>query len=337
MPKQVFPNFLRHLRNDIISSYNDGDRYLSIREIAAKFGVSVQTAQKGVSSLTEEQILKPRKKAGIYVGKDMKEITNPLADKEVVVISKVSTPIFYQGFLDGVKERLKGTGVTIKMIVMNELDDVSSLDFGKRLVDLHADGIITLCFTHESALPFYHAIREGVNMVADIILDDLPLLPAVQTDNYKHAFAAGRLMVQIGLDTLYVFGTYPESNKRLLGFSQAVKSSGISIRYQQLTGVDLMVKTMNILSSLTPKTGIFLSDYTTLHNIASLCSRFHIQFTPGTIIAYDGADANEVLYPGIPPIPCIGPTFKELGYHLCDVLIHKWTKGSYLEPLQKKI
>jgi len=337
MPKQVFPDFLRHLRNDIVSSYNGGDRYLSIRGIAAKFGVSVQTAQKVVTHLAEEQILEPRKKAGIYVSKDIKEIANPLADKKVVVISKVSTPIFYQGFLDGVKERLKDTGVTIKMMVMNESDDVSSLNFGKRLVNLHADGIITLSFTRESALPFYYAIREGVNIVADIILDDLPLLPAVQTDNYKHAFAAGRMMAQMGLDTLYVFGTYPESNKRLLGFSQAVKSSGMSIRYQQLTGVDLMMKTTSILSSLTPKTGIFLSDYTTLHNIASLCSRFHIQFAPGTIVAYDGADANEVRYPGIPPIPCIGPTFKDLGYHLCDVLVHKWIKGSYQEPLQKKI
>ncbi len=337
MPKQVFPDFLRHLRNDIVSSYNGGDRYLSIRGIAAKFGVSVQTAQKGVTHLAKEEILEPRKKAGIYVSKDIKEIAYPLANKEVVVISKVSTPIFYQSFLDGVEERLKDTGVTIKMMVMNESDDVSSLDFGKRLVNLHADGIITLCFTHESALPFYYAIREGVNMVADIILDDLPLLPAVQTDNYKHAFAAGRLMAQMELDTLYVFGTYPESNKRLLGFSQALKSSGMSIKYQQLTGADLMMKTMSILSSLTPKTGIFLSDYTTLHNIASLCSRFHIQFAPGTIVAYDGADAKEVRYPGIPPIPCIGPTFKDLGYHLCDVLVYKWTKGSFQEPLQKKI
>ncbi|MDT3360193.1 MAG: GntR family transcriptional regulator [Spirochaetota bacterium] len=337
MPRQVFPDFLRHLRNDIVSSHTSGDRYLSIREIAAKFGVSVQTAQKGVTQLAAEQILEPRKKAGIYVGKGMEEIVNPLADKEVVVISKVSTPIFYQGFLDGVKERLKDTGVTVKMMVLDESEDVSSLAFGKRLVDLHADGIVTLCFTRESALPFYYAIREGVNMVADIILDDLPLLPAVQTDNYKHAFAAGRMMSQMGLDTLYVFGTYPDTNKRLLGFSQAVKNSEALIKYQQLTGVDLMMKTMSILSSLTPKTGIFLSDYTTLHNVASLCSRFHIQFTPGTVVAYDGADANEVRYPGIPAIPCIGPTFKDLGYHLCDVLVHKWTEGTYPEPLQKKI
>lgn len=337
MPKQVYPDFLRHLRNDIISSYFGGERYLSIREIATKFGVSVQTAQKGVTQLAEEMILEPRKKAGIFIGKEMKKIANPLANKEVVVISKVATPIFYQGFLDGVKERLKDTGVTVKMMVLNESEDASSLDFGKRLVDLHADGIVTLCFTRESALPFYYAIREGVNIVADIILDDLPLLPAVQTDNYKHAFAAGRLMSQMGLDSLYVFGTYPESNKRLLGFSQAVKNSEASIRYQQLTGVDLMMRTMNILSALTPKTGIFLSDYTTLHNVASLCSRFHIQFAPGTVVAYDGADANEVRYPGIPPIPCIGPTFKDLGYHLCDVLVYKWTNGVYPQPLQKKI
>ncbi len=38
-----------------------------------------------------------------------------------------------------------------------------------------------------------------------------------------------------------------------------------------------------------------------------------------------------------PPIPYLGPTFKELGYNLCDTLIHKWTKGYYPEPIQKKI
>jgi len=337
MPKQVFPDFIRHLRNDIVHSYQDGERYLSIRDIAAKFDVSVQTAQKGVTQLKDEGILEPRKKAGIYVKMGMKERIDPFVGKEVVVISKVASPIFYQGFLDGVTERLKDTDVAIKMMVIDESEDVSSLDFGKRLVNLHADGIITLSFTHESALPFYHALREGVTMVADIILDGLPLLPAVQTDNYKHAFAAGRLMSQMGLETLYVFGTYPEDNKRLLGFCQAVKTSEIPIRYHQLTGVDLMMKTMNILSSLTPKTGIFLSDYTTLHNVASLCSRFHIQFTPGTIVAYDGADSNEIRYPDIPPIPCVAPTFKDLGFHLCDALVQKWTTGSYPTPLQKKI
>lgn len=337
MPKLVFPEFVRRLRSDIVSFCEGGERYLSIREIAARYGVSVQTAQKGVTKLASEHILVPRKKAGIFINKDIRRILNPYEGKKVVVLSKVETPIFYQGFLDGVTKRLEGTGVSVEMLVMHETDDVSSLHFGQNLVDLHTDGIITLGFTQESALPFYHAIREGVNLVADIILDDLPILPAVQTDNYRHAYAAGRLMAQMGLDSLYIFGTYPEGNKRMLGFSQAVKESSVTLRYQQLTGVDLMMKAMNILSGLTPKTGIFLSDYTTLHNIASLCSRFHIQFPQGTIVAYDGADAKEVRYPGIPPIPCIGPTFKELGYHLCDVLVQKWTTGSFPEPLQKKI
>lgn len=337
MPKKVLNQFIGQLQNDVSTHYKEGDRYLSIRQISEHFHVSIQTAQRGVAVLTDKEILLPKKKAGIKVGPGINHLAKPLLGKRIIVLSKVSTPIFYQGFLDGIKERVKDSGAQVDMIVHTEKQDVSSLSFGQWMVDQHAAGFITLSYTKESALPFYHALREGTNIVSDIILDDLPILPAVQTDNYRHAFAAGRYMANLDLDSLYVFGTYPEKNKRMLGFAQGVKESGKTVEYEQLAGIDLMVNSMNILSAITPKTGIFLSDYTSVHNIASLCSRFHIHFKEGTIIAYDGAESNEIRYPGIPPIPCIGPTFKELGYNLCDTLVQKILTGNYPQPLQKRI
>ena len=336
MPRLVFDSFIQKLEHDIVTNYDRGQRYLSVRDIAKKFGVSVQTAQKGVTFLSEKEILIPRKRAGIFVGSVQNKI-DILTNKTIIVMSRIATPIFYQGFLDGVKERAAGTGITIKLKVIQESEDISSLAFGERLINLQASGIITLGFTHESALPFYHALLAGIDIVADIILDDLPLLPSVQTDNYKHAFAAGRIMNQMGLENLYVFGTYPKKNKRLLGFSQAIQNPDATVSYQQLSGVDVLTRTMSILGDMNSKTGIFLSDYTTLHNISALCSRFNISFMPNTVLAYDAANDKEVLYPGVPPIPYLGPTFKELGYNLCDTLIHKWTKGYYPEPIQRKI
>lgn len=54
------------------------------------------------------------------------------------------------------------------------------------------------------------------------------------------------------------------------------------------------------------------------------------------MVSYDGTDST-VHYDHIPPIPCIGPTFHQLGWNPCDVIMHKWETGTYPQPLQRKI
>ncbi|MCK9347916.1 MAG: GntR family transcriptional regulator [Sphaerochaeta sp.] len=334
MPKIVFPVFLNRMMHDIDQNYHKDERYLSVREIASKFEVSIQTAQKGVKDLASRGILLPKRKSGIYVLQN-NIFNTPLEGKQLIVITRIDNPLFYQPFLDGVIERTIDTGIATKLII-NSHHDITSLSFGEYLVDLRADGIITLNFGSSSSLPFYHVIREKVDIVSDIIIDELPILPAVQTDNYKHAFSAGRTMLNSGISTFYVFGSYPVQNKRFIGFKDAVKAHAERIRYIQISEVDSMSIALGILNNITPDTGVFLCDYTAVHYIASLCSRFKIQFPEHNIIAYDG-EHKEFQYPEIPAIPCVAPSFEEIGYELCNTMIHKWEQGTFPNPLHKKI
>jgi len=333
MPKIVYPTFYKKLCQDISKTYRKGDRYLSIREIAEKFGVSVQTAQKGVSELAEKGILLPKKRSGIFVLRT--KCADALHDKQLLVLSRINNPLFYQPFLDGVIERTADTGIQTQFRV-NTFKQTSTLAFGEYLCNLGVDGLITLNFDSSSALPFYHVIREKHDIISDIIIDELPLLPSVQTNNYKHAFRAGRNMINKGLTHFYAFGSYPEKNKRFIGFTDAVKSHAQKIRYIRLSETDSAAIATGILTNMNTNTGIFLCDYTAVHFIISLCSRFHIDFAPYSIIAYDG-ESEQLAYPGLPVIPCVGPSFKQIGYELCNTMISKWEEGEFATPLQRKI
>ena len=334
MPKIVFPGFLKKLIFDICNNYQKGDRYLSIREIATKFDVSVQTAQKGITELASQGMVIPKRKSGIFIAQTNVHFCS-LKGKQLLVLSRIDNPLFYKPFLDGVLERTKNTGINTKLVI-NDFKDITSLAFGEYLTSLHADGIITLNFDSSSALPFYHAQREHVDLISDIIIDELPTLPSVQTDNYKHAFSAGRMMVNNNISTFFVFGSYPEKNKRYIGFKDAVKMQAESLKYIRISEIDSMSIALGVLRNMGTTTGIFLCDYTSVHYIASLCSRFNIHFPPNSIIAYDG-ESNELIYPDVAVIPCSGPSFRELGHELCGAMVEKWESGKFSTPLQRKL
>lgn len=334
MPKIIYEPFLEALKLDIINRYQVGDRYLSIRSIAVHFQVSLQTAQKGVKELCENGILSARQKSGIFV-LAKPNLTREESRRSLVVLSRNSNPQFYKPFLEGIHQRIVAHTVDVKVIA-EDFGDVGSLRFGEYIVNLGVDGIISLNFFPESALPFYYVLHNQIPIVSDIIFDTLPILPAVQTDNYKHAFKAGYSMLREGFDEFFLFGFYPKENKRYQGFKDSVKNKCRSIQYIRISEFESLSTAISILSNMQEHTGIFLCDYSAVHYIASLCSRYSIKFKNHSIQAYDWED-DTIKYPNVPPIPCAAPSFKEIGYHLCDTLMTKWTSGDYPMPLQRKV
>lgn len=332
MPKLVFDNFLRLLLRDVQNNYTSGDRYLTVRQIAEKFNVSLQTSQKGVTNLSEKGILEGRRRAGIHVKSTHIELG--ISGKKMIVLSNKQDFRFYQAFYKGVKEKTESENIDTELI-FNTHPKPQSLGFGEYLTTLEADGIIALSFA-KSALPFYHALREGVDIVSDIIIDELPILPAIQTDNYKHANKAGKIMVQNGLKDFYVFGFYPEDNTRYKGFFDAVEPNARSVSYIQLSSYHAMEKVDSIFHDLKSSSAIFSCDYSANYIIASNFLKHHKQITHNNFLAYD-AEEEYFHYPGLPPIKCIAPSFSDLGVTLANKLIQKWKLGSFAEPLRIKI
>lgn len=332
MPKKVLESLVREIKRDIASNYRVGDRYLTMRQIAERFEVSLQSAQKGVALLEEEGLVQSRKKSGIFIA--ALESCGKTEGKRLLVLSNKQDRRFYQVFLDGVKKRMEGSGVSVDLIV-NTDEKTNTLAFGDYLLSLHTDGIIALSFLG-AALPFYHALREGLDIVSDIIMDELPILPAVQTDNYRHAHRAGELFLEQGYKDFYVFGFYPERNRRFQGFSDAVRPYARSVAYVHLSDYEAMAKTDAIFNNLSPSTALFSCDYSTNYILASQFLKHRGTLRPTNFLAYD-SEGDFFHHAGLPPVRCVAPSFFDLGEALGQTLLTKWRSGAYPTPLQQKI
>lgn len=349
MPKYVWHDFYLSLHRDIETNYSAGERYLTVRGIATKFGVSLQTAQRGVTQLAQEHLVSSKPRSGIIVcAKNQHSLS--LQNKRVFVITALRDKRFYTSFLSGVRSSLETAGVEVDLLI-NDFPSETSLAFGEHLLSLGADGIIALAFPH-SALPFYHAMREGQDIVSDIILNDLPSLPAVQTDNYSHSYEAGRILRSHDCEHYYMISFDPkEENKRYEGFCDGLQDRQFCNKLRERHINDYVPKTphvsyiclrsgnaiglvMNALLNHGKNSAFFIADWSACYLFGALCLQEGMQ--PQIALVYDADDAYFCLN-GLEPIRAVAPPLYELGIRLGNTLLAKWQSGFFPMPLQQKI
>ncbi len=332
MPKKVLSSACRAITTDIKNNYEPGDRYLTIKEIAEKFGISIQTAQKAVTNLAIDGVITPRPKVGIIVN-IQPEHREDLSDKKIIVISNKQDGHFYSSVYEGVKYNVEKYGVKTEFL-LNTYEDTSSLGFGEFLVSLDTDGIIALSFFN-SALPFYHCMREGRDIISDTILDNLPTLPCVQTANYQHSYEAGLKFAARECRHIFVLGNYQKDNPRFRGISDALGKRGTDISYLCLSYPSTIGLLADTIHGDTSQFGFFITDFAAEYMFASICITEGC--FPENVLAYDAED-ELFRFKGLrKPIETVAPSFKQLGIALSDTLIMKWRTGSFPQPLQKKI
>ena len=333
MPKKVFATLLMKLRHDIEAKYRIGAKYLSTREISEKFGVSLQTAHRGVRELVREGLVEAKPKSGIVV-MSLRPL-NATAGRKVVVYSNVSDRRFNNGFLSGIREVADREGITIDFI-KNSRKDVECLSFGEYLLNLKADGVIALSF-RRSALPFYHALREGLEVVSDIIIDELPLLPAVQPDNYRHSLEAGVYLAKKRYEYFLIVGYFQrEGNRRLQGFCDGVGSLKDNVHFVSLTDSASMSKVDEFLHHFNSKCAVMSLDYAANYVVASKLLQHSIRVANDNFMVFDSED-DEFSIGGLPAIRAAAPSLKTLGREMCESLSRRWKTGAYMEPLQRKL
>jgi DNA-binding LacI/PurR family transcriptional regulator len=333
MPKQVFDGFFRAMVRDIKNQYHQGNKYLSIREIADKYQVSVQTAHKGVKKLEEYGYITVKRKAGITV-----ECLRPqkkLEGYKIAVVSARADTRFNDAFLKGIREVAGRLGVIVGFEQINE-PEKQSLQFGEHLVSLDADGIIALSFRH-SDLAFYHVIREGLDIVADVILDGLPVLPAVQTNNYRHAQEAGRIFVEQGYRRFLVVGYGPlKKNRRYEGMYDAIQDHCDEVQYVCLTDLGSINKIDEFFNRFNKYSAVFSVDYSASYIVGAKFTQHGITVKKDNFLVYD-CEKDFFEYNGISMVRKVGPSMADIGSELCKTLIHKRETGAYPLPLQRKI
>ena len=333
MPKKVFDSLYSILVRDIIKNYQVGDKYPSIRELAKKHKVSTQTVQRGIEKLQKSGLITVRQKAGIVIS-SLQPI-GAVDNKKISVISAIEDTRFVNSFIKGMKEEGEKKGIKIILEDTANLD-ARSLYFGEYICSLNTDGIITLCYP-DSGLPFYHALKEGVDIVSDLILDELPILPAVQTDNYRHSREAGHLFLNQGYKRILVLGYYPaERNRRYEGLRDIAKGYCDEVQYISLSQVDAIWKIDRFFQKFDSYSAVFSADYSANYIIAAKFIQYRIPVKNNNFLVYD-CEEDAFLYSKLDPIQKVGPALRTIGSELCKTLISKWENGVYPQPLQRKI
>ncbi|MDR0450638.1 MAG: GntR family transcriptional regulator [Treponema sp.] len=333
MPKKVADAFFHILIRVIKNDYQPGDKFLSIRELSAKYQVSVQTVQKAIKRLEEYGYISIRKKAGITVNslRPLKKLDG----YKVAVVSAREEPHFIDSFLRGIRKTADTYGISVQHEFINE-QNVQHLRFGEYLCSLGADGIIALNFRN-SALPFYHVLREGVDIVTDIILDELPILPAVQTDNLRHSREAGRIFLEQGYRRILALGYYPPArNRRFDGIAGVVKEHGKELSYICLSDADSVRKIDKFFHHFDRYSAVFSADYSANYIAGAKYVQYKIPVRNDNFLVYDCED-DFFTYSGLGPVRKVGPSMITLGAELCKTLITKQETGAYPLPLQRKV
>ena len=333
MPKKIFHKLLLQIRNDISSQYKPGQRYLTVRQVAEKFGASLQTAQRAIKQLETEGYISAAPRSGIIIKST--NVVMPQKSRRIAVVSSQRDRRFDEAFLTGIRCQAEGMNVTIEFHECHRKDS-SHVSFGEYLLSLNADGIIALAFLN-SALGFYHAMREGLDVVTDIIPDDLPQVPAVQTDNFRYGFDAGKLLKKKKYQRALIVSYYPSScNRRAEGFAKGFGGDSDAIDYVWLSRPDAIQRLDHYFYFLKPGMAIFSTDYAANYIVGAKFIQHGLNVTNDNFIVYDSEEAF-FRYPGLKPVRAAAPALQELGKRLCEVLLHKWQTGLYPTPVQQRV
>jgi DNA-binding LacI/PurR family transcriptional regulator len=334
MPKQIMDGLVRNLERSIRTNYKSGDRFLTVHAIAEQFGISYATAFKAVRTLTRRGLLIGRQGSGLRIGAE--QAIQGCATKKIAVLSRFADEGFNKGFLWGIEEVARPEKVSVELVV-NTFPNVRSILFGDYIAGLGADGVIALSFG-ESALAFYRAMIQGVDLVADIALEELPMLPVVQTDNYRHGADAAVLMAQCGYrkalllaqtsDPLALRGFF---HQRVEGFCDSAKRSGIATSVAYLHHPAFFEQIDRHFEHFGTDSALFSTDLSCNHLATTAFLKHHIAIKNNNLVVYDG-QSEFLLQRELPPITTVGPSLKELGRGLATKLLDKWKSGSFSEP-----
>jgi DNA-binding LacI/PurR family transcriptional regulator len=334
MPKKVLEKFLRDLTRDIKANYHAGDRYLTLDEICRKFSVCKKTAHNAVKKLALRGMVKASPRRGIIIT-SLEEKIN-LSDKKMLMLSNLHHRRSADAFFSGAKELADSRDIAIAFME-NPLEDTRSLSFGDFLLEQNVDGICAVSFA-DAALGFYRAMREGLDIVADYHMDDLPILPVIESDSRRHGLEAGKALNAKGFGDIVVagFGDAACNRIRFEALLSQIDKEKTEVRYLEISQPNALFLLDRFLYSYGEKCAVVSIEYRTNELIAAQFVQHRIRKAPINLFAYDSYD-DTYDHKGLPPVPTFAPSFKQLGAALARRLINKWETGRFTEPMLELI
>lgn len=334
MPRKILAGLLRDLQHDIVTHYKEGDRYRTVRGVAAHFGVSLQTAHKAVTEFAKLGMLRAKSKSGLIVCSTQTNF-RAIAPR-IVVLSNNPDPRFNQAVLHGVQDVCRPLGIEPK-VVLNTHADSTSLHFGEWIVALKADGIVAMSFRH-AALPFYYAQAQGVPIVSGIIFDDLHTLAAVQHNNTLHAEEAARYFHALGKRRILCAGFWEQNNKRFQAFRETFLKLNprVDISYAWLARPESVAKLHLFFMHFHVGTdAVFSMEYSANYAVAPYFVSHRIAVDKNFGVFNNEEDMFQ--FPGLAPAKSFAPSLRRTGRRLAEKLLKRVESGKWPEPLVETI
>ena len=337
MPRKVFQSLIDSILDDIASSFQDGARYRSLREISARFGVSLQTAQRVVKEIAARGILSVHERSGIRV----QAVGNrtSLEGRAVMVVSANADPRFNDAFLHGIREICGPLGMDASLFSVRN-QNAESLEFAEdvlaRAEESRAIGIIALAF-RGADLPFYHLMNRGQLIISDVESHRLPLLPSVQTNNRRHAAEAAREFAANGKRNVLLAGYWPPGNTRHATFVETFTATvpGATCRYVHLADDLAIADLYTFFNGFSARDAVFAIDYAANHVVAPYFLSHRVP-TADSLMVYD-SELDTFTYRGLPPIRAAAPSLAALGHRLAERLVDRFRSGAWAEPLHELV
>ncbi len=209
--------------------------YVSLKDVAARAGVSFQTASKVLnghqevaSAATAERILNAARELG-YVPNLLARGLVRRASITVGILADDLADTALSRFVAGAQEALAARGhATVLVAVRPEIDAGQSLD---KLLAHRVQGVLVIAPSLEADSKFSAAIRGGLPLVS---INHLPGTPAVLlgSDHRMTGMIAGKHLAGLGHRAIATV-TGPPSREvvrtRLEGFRQSLEAAGLSL------------------------------------------------------------------------------------------------------------
>ncbi len=330
MPKKIVAELERQLRQALIANYPIGSRFLSLAQICSEFQVSRKTAHKAITTLKNEGLIIVSPKSGIHVLSHSSSTV--IKGKRLVIFSNLQHREFDDAILRGVESAVINHGVILRL-VNNPLKNTQALSLGDYLLDLKCDGVIAISFG-DASLGFYRAMREGLDIIADYEMPELPILPVVQADYYKYGELAGNFFRKSGKTKIMALG-FPElsdSNcyqERMDGLHAGAKPAEVEFRCVSPQHSQKPID--QFLKNFSEEKALFSLELGANSFLESLLARHRITPLPNQIALYVASDTLWKI-PGLGEFPCIGPSLNQLGQALGSAFIKRWQVGHFPSP-----
>jgi DNA-binding LacI/PurR family transcriptional regulator len=337
MAKRVFNELLRRIEHELRLRYPPGSRYRTVREIARTFDVSLQTAQRLVSRLSDAGVLESRGRHGLLV-KGHPPL-GVLSGKRVLVVSNNPDPRFNRAYMEGMRTVAEKHNVGLSLRINCEAN-TESLEFGERLCNWvreeNAAGVVAVYFRH-AELAFYHLLMQGIDVISDVDMKNLPTLAAIQPDNARHARQGARVLHAAGRSDVLLVGFWPPGNRRQEAFLAEMGRLNPSarVRHVHLTLPESTAHLHMFFARFTRERAVFSLDYAANYVVAPYFVEHRIP-VDDSFLVFD-ADDSTFAYPGIAPVRVIGPAIRTLGKLLLTKLLTKLETGNWPGKLLERI